>query len=263
LGSLEGDLDPAVCADVLAGRRRVHGHLLNQSLAVHAGLAEALRLRALRIQRIAVHPEFQRRGLGSRLLASAGSWAAREGVDFIGCAFGIDPKLMAFWQNRGLSFARLGMRVDPASAARTVLMTQGLTAAGRQLSQCALQWFQRDLPWALGAVLSDLSPDLALRLLRGRDCSDIALDDDDQAALAQIASGARQVETAAAALWRWVITMSAAGVTGRDFAPLLAWRLQHWSIDRVCEAFELAGSRALHRCLREQLVRSLPVVEDG
>ena len=102
LGSLEGDLDPTVCADVLAGRRRLHGHLLNQSLAVHAGLGEALRLRALRIQRIAVHPEFQRQGLGSRLLASATSWVEREGIDLIGCAFGIEPKLMTFWQNRGL-----------------------------------------------------------------------------------------------------------------------------------------------------------------
>jgi len=263
LGSLEGDLDPTVCADVLAGRRRLHGHLLNQSLAVHAGLSEALRLRALRIQRIAVHPEFQRQGLGSRLLASATSWVEREGIDLIGCAFGIEPKLMAFWQNRGLVFARLGMRVDPASAARTLLMTQGLTAAGRLLSQRARQQFQRDLPWALGAVLSDLDPDLALRLLRGRDCIDVALDDDDQAALSRIASGARQVETAAAAVWRWVIILGAEGLIDRDTAPLLAWRLQHWSIERVCEAFGLAGSRALHRCLREQLARSLPVAKGG
>ena len=263
LGSLEGDLDPAVCADVLDGKRRLHGHMLNQSLAVHAGLDEAMRMRGVRIQRIAVHPAFQRQGLGSRLIETAKTWARGEGIDMIGCAFGIEPTLMTFWQAQGLSFARLGTRIDPASAARTLMMVQGLTASGRRLSMHARQRFQRDLPWALGAGLAGLSPDIALRLLRGRDCADVALDDDEQLALSRIAGGGRQVETAAAALWRWVIITTADGAAERDMAPLLAWRVQHWSIERVCKTFGLAGSRALQQNLREQLALALPVAKGG
>jgi tRNA(Met) C34 N-acetyltransferase TmcA len=120
----------------------------------------------------------------------------------------------------------------------------------------ARQQFRRDLPWALADVLTDLPPELAIRLLHGRECTDLVLSGADALALARIAAGARQAETAAAVLWRWLVVVAASGCADPAVAALFAWRVQRWPIERVCRVYCLDGVSALHDHLRTQLAAS-------
>lgn len=251
LVAVEGGFDDAISDLILAGRRRPHGHLLAQSLAVHAGFDALLAQRTLRVVRIAVHPAQQRRGIGRRLLAAARAWAISERLDGLGCAFGSENGLLAFWMAQGLRPVRLGLRIDPASAAHSLMMLDGLSADGRSLASAAVARFRRDLAWSLGDEYSDLPPELAVALLRGRDCADLPLDTADLTGLARIAAGARQPATATPVIWRWLVRAISDGAPGLE--PLVARYLQHWPMRRVCEAYGIAGRAALDQQLRERL----------
>lgn len=254
LASLEGGFDSAMLRQVVSARRRPRGHLLAQSLAVHAGLDACLEQRVLRVQRIAVHPQMQRRGVGRRLLQTVSAWGVQHGFDLLGCAFGATAPLLAFWRAAGFSAARLGVRVDPASAAHSLFMLHGLSPRGRTLTLHAERRFLAALPWSLGASLRDLDSALAALLLQGRDCSDLAFDDDDARAVERIAAGSRQPATADDIVWKALVRIAAqrGPVTDRRTA-LIAWRLQHHAADRVCRGFSIAGRRALDELLRAAL----------
>ena len=255
LASREGGFDAAMAAQVLSGERRPRGHLLPQSLAVHAGLDAVLQQSTLRIQRIAVHPRLQRRGVGQRLLEAVAGWAAAQRFDLLGCAYGVDPALLAFWRSSGFVAVRLGVRVDPASASHSLFMLRGLSPAGRDLATTGQREFLAALPWSLAASLKDLDSGLAAQLLLGRDCDDMPLSAADRLALGRVAQGMRQVATADALLWRGLLRMAATGAgSPEQLAPLLAWRLQGRSTEEVCRTFSIAGRKALEQRLRAALV---------
>lgn len=257
LGVIEGGFDPEIAAEVLSGRRRPRGHLLPQSLAVHAGLDEVLGLRTLRVQRIAVHPSVHRQGIGRRLCDAAAGWAADRHLDLLGCAFGVDAGRLAFWRRLGFEPARVGVRVDPASAAHTLFMLRGVSESGQRLATVALRQLCEELPWALGGPLKDLPQDVAIALLRGGRHERYVLGDRDRVALERISTGARDPATATGVVWRWLLDAASQGDGIAGLSPLLAWRLQHWPAERVCRIFDLAGANALKRLLRERLTEWL------
>jgi tRNA(Met) cytidine acetyltransferase len=265
LGLHEGGFDPAMVEQVLTARRRPRGHLLPQSLAVHAGLDDCLRQRVLRVQRIAVHPQRRREGVATRLLDAAGSWAADNDIDLLGCAFGVELPLLAFWQGAGLHAVRLGLRIDPASATHSLFMLRAISVRGQVLVDGAVRRFQADLPWALAAGFRDIDAHLALALLRGRDCTDLPLSDAERRDLARIVCGARQSSTATALVWRCVVRLAAeAGASDDGLAALVGWQLQHCTVDVVCRRYAIAGRGALETLLRRYLEdRLIPSMRDG
>ncbi len=255
LASAEGGFDSEMAARVLAGERRPRGHMLAQSLAVHAGLDGMLRARSLRVQRIAVHPRMQRQGIGRRLIEQTAGWAVQQGFDLLGCAYGVDPPLLRFWRATGFTAVRMGVRVDPASAAHSLFMLRGLNARGEGLLASGRSDFLRGLPWALRDSLQDLDSTLAVTLLHGRDCTDIALCVSEQQALRRIAQGARQPASAEAVVWKALVWLAARGDQGAErLAPLLAWRLQGRPAAAVCAEFGIAGRRELEARLRDLLL---------
>jgi tRNA(Met) cytidine acetyltransferase len=252
LGVREGGFDEPMAAEVLAGRRRPRGHLLPQSLAVHAGLDAMLYRQVLRIQRIAVHPGCQREGIGRGLIEAL----AQNGgdADLLGCAYGVDEAVLAFWTKVGFRPVRVGLRVDAASAAHSLFMLRGLNAVGRALTDTAERRFRQQLPWALAGSLADLPAELAVQLLATRDCSDLPADGWECEALARVAAGSRAVASAEALLWRALVRLAAAETTDAAvLAPLLAWQLQHRSLDTISRRWGLDGRRGLEQRLRDIL----------
>ncbi len=251
---MEGELDEAMAARVAAGERRPRGHLLPQSLAVHAGLEDILRCRVLRVQRLAVHPQRRRQGVATRLITSVADWALSAHFDLLGCAYGVDPPLLQFWQSVGFLPARCGIHVDSASALHSLLMLRGLNERGAALATQACRRFRIQLPWALGGSLSTLDGALGARLLRERDCADVTLSVADRRDLGRVAAGGRQPATAEALIWKALVGVAAAGaVPPESLAPLIAWQLQHRPVGRVCDSYALRGRRDLEAALRALL----------
>ena len=142
LVAFEGGIDPALGADILAGRRRLPDQLLPQLLARAAHDTAALGARYARVVRIAVAPHARRRGIGSALLGAiaTGACASKELAvtppSATGAAFADEPGAAAFWQANGFATFHVGTRVNPRSgtASRAVLRVDdvaGIDPAGR------------------------------------------------------------------------------------------------------------------------------------
>lgn len=165
LVALEGGLPEAIGEAVRRGERRLRGHLIPQSLAFHAGVAEGAQLRCARIMRLAVHPACRRLGLGSQLVEAVAAAATAEGVDLLGSSFGGNVPLLSFWQHCGLAPVRVGMTREASSGEHALMMLRALNAQGAELLEHAQRGFRRDLPAQLAEPLRGLEPALAARLL--------------------------------------------------------------------------------------------------
>jgi tRNA(Met) cytidine acetyltransferase len=161
----EGELEPALAHEVYLGRRRVQGHLLPQSLANHAGFAEAATLRAARVMRIAVHPALQGRGLGTLLLEQVEQAMQRQGCDYFGASFGATAGLLRFWQRQGLLPVRVGLRREATSGTHSVMVMRPLSERGETLFRAVRERFAETLPELLAEPLSDLDGRLVEQLL--------------------------------------------------------------------------------------------------
>lgn len=253
LSADEGGFTGDVAQAIWSGRRRPHGHLLPQSLASHVGVPDGAAARALRVMRIAVHPELQRRGLGTRLLGELAERARGAGYDLIGASFGATPGLIAFWEHAGFRPVRLGIRRDAASGTHSALMVQGRSEGGDSLVERARERMARDYPVQLADPLARLEPELALMLLRGLRVPEPS--ETDWLDAVGFAHGHRAYEVSMAglyhvALWALADPACAAELGARACRGLMARVLQHrpWA-DAAAGAGE-AGRPGLVKLLR-------------
>jgi len=130
LARSEPGLDPVLARAVWRGERRPPGHFLPCVLAGHGALDAACRT-ALRVARIAVHPQWQRRGLGTRMLRAVQQFARRQGFAMLGASFGARPDLLHFWNAAGFRTLRIGFRRETTSGLHAAVVLRGLDAQAR------------------------------------------------------------------------------------------------------------------------------------
>lgn len=112
----EGAFDDSVLCDaILNGTRRPRGHLLPQIVAFHCHSPQALQWPAARVVRIAVAPDLQGQGWGSRLLAHVEQAMQQAGVFWWGSSFALEPQVLRFWQRQGMQLLRIGASRESAS----------------------------------------------------------------------------------------------------------------------------------------------------
>ncbi len=180
--ALEGGFDATTAEAIRAGTRRPHGHLLPESLAAHLGFVRAPRMSHLRVLRIAVHPQLQGRGLGSRLLGAVLE-RMEEGIDLVGASFGATVPLLHFWFRAGFVPVRLSSHRSAVSGSHSALMVRACSARGRELLEAARSRFLDHFPVQLSDPLRELEPELALALLAGAGPAPVGLDEQDREAL--------------------------------------------------------------------------------
>ncbi len=152
----EGGLPSALAQKIYEGRRRAHGHLMPQSLAVHAGFPEAPGLLADRVVRIAVHPSVQGRGLGQLLLRELQAQALQSGVDYLGASFGATAELLEFWRQCSLLPVRVGLTREASSGEHSVMVMSPLSPEGKLLFVALQARMAEQLPLLLGEALADV-----------------------------------------------------------------------------------------------------------
>ncbi|WP_370634205.1 tRNA(Met) cytidine acetyltransferase TmcA [Pantoea sp. DY-5] len=229
----EGGLDQALADAVWAGHRRPRGNLVAQSLAAHAGFAQAATLRSLRISRIAVQASQRQRGIGKALVATAHKQA--QNCDYLSVSFGYTESLWHFWRACGFTLVRIGSQREASSGCYAAMAMLAISAAGEALQQQAAQRLARDWPW-LQAII-----DLPLTLV-----SDAGqqLNEDDWALLAGFAWAQRPFEASYAALQRLV---------RQSPSPLLnAILLQKQTLTDAAQHAGLSGRKALINQLRSE-----------
>ena len=265
----EGPLPESRIPAILAGRRRVRGQLIPQSLVAHAGCEAAGRLHGLRIMRIAVQPQYQGRGLGSRLLqAVAERVRAAGGIDWFGASFGLDTALLSFWHANGYVPVRIGLRREASSGLHAGVMLQAVTDAGRELLVQLSGRFRELLPLQLSDGLYDLEAELADALLAAHGGAVLEpgeLEVQDWRELVALAWGRRGYEVSLVAIRRLLRVcesdwMHSGMLETAERAFLIEKCLQHRPWRQLVEAHGLDGDRAARERLRGILRRLLRVV---
>ncbi len=149
----EGGIDEELAREIYLGHRRVQGHLSAQSLANHAGIAGAPILRYRRVMRVAVHPAWQRCGIGSRLLANVRTRSEQDGFDVVCASFGADTDLMKYWRRSGFTPVHIGLSREQSSGSHAVMVLHPLSGAGNELLNQARARLSRYLiPWLSGPL---------------------------------------------------------------------------------------------------------------
>ncbi len=249
----EGGLPPDLAQEIYEGRRRAHGHLMPQSLAVHAGFAEAPRLLADRVIRIAVHPALQGRGFGRRLLQQLQTEAEQSGVDYLGASFGASEELLRFWQHNEVLPVRIGLTREASSGTHSVMVMKPITLAGQALFEALQRRLVEQLPLLLAEPLADLDAVLVARLFQLLPPVDMSLSFQDWQDVRSFAEALRGYEVCLLALWRLapVALAGEVALTEVQRTLLIEKVLQRRGWKALTETHGLSGRAEAVAALRE------------
>ena len=145
----EGCLPAQLSDAILSGRRRPHGHVLAQSLAVHLNVAPVLMRPVWRVVRIAVHDDCRRQGLGQRCLQELERHARQESISLMGSVFAASNDVLMFWLRCGYTPVRLGVSRESTSGDYPVMVVRPLTEEGEVFCQQARERFEQTFPLGL------------------------------------------------------------------------------------------------------------------
>ena len=253
LAAREGQIEEGLIEPIWLGQRRVRGHLLPQSLSNHAGIAEAITLKGLRIIRIAVHPDRQHRGLGMRLMQEVRQQAVNQQYDYLGTSFGATPELVNFWHHCNLMPVRVGMTREAASGTHSVMMLQGLSEAGLQLLQEAQERFRQQFHWLLMDGLDDLESTLVSCLLKQSGYASLyQAGAFEQKELHSYVQGLRQYDNCLDSIKAYSMRrLVKGGLTEQQEQLLIAKVLQNKSWQEVASLSKLSGRKQAQQALRQ------------
>lgn len=160
----EGELDPNTADAVYRNERRVTGHLLPQTLESFVGIRNASAARYCRVIRIAVHPDYRRRGIGRDMLRYIESDLKNQHIDIIGSNFGASGELLKFWQVSGFLPVHVGLTRNASTGNNSVTYIKPLSCHGGTINRAATTKFHDHFPLQLAEPYHDLACDIAQEL---------------------------------------------------------------------------------------------------
>jgi tRNA(Met) cytidine acetyltransferase len=116
-----GDCLSDVALGIAEGKRRPKGHLGAQRLTLLSADFNAATQSYWRINRIAVHPKLQDKGIGSQLIKKIVKKAHERAIDAILTSYGTTNKLDGFWSNNGFEIVDYGRKPNKASGETSAL----------------------------------------------------------------------------------------------------------------------------------------------
>lgn len=197
----EGPLDSQLSADIYAGKRRLKGHLLPQSLLAHSGVSNAGGLKYQRVIRIVTHPAIQQQGIGKALLDNI---VEQVDCDIVGSSFSINKEIVDFWLQAGFSAVRLGIHKDDVSGSHSIMMLKAKSPLGQGLLLCSIERFQQQWPHALHSQFKQLDPSIIIQLSQMFNLNINEISDWEHAEIHAFANEQRAYEFSQFALWNWL-----------------------------------------------------------
>lgn len=154
----EGNMPPALIDEVKQGIRRPKGQLVPVTLVNQLGMYQQAELSCDRIMRIAIHPNWQRIGLGCQLMNYI---HLSSDADYLATSFGLTSELFHFWGKNDFRPIKLGTHKDHVSGTYSILMVRSDD-----------EWLEKSVinfAYVFSSMLltsfSDLSPKLVACLL--------------------------------------------------------------------------------------------------
>ena len=170
--SKEGELELDLIHAAQLGKRRPKGHLAAISLTQTLCIDEPAIQSSMRIMRIAVNPNYQQRGIGSKFIKAIENKYKQEGLDYLSTSFGSTSELNYFWQTLDFHSVRLGITKDKASGTHSLLAIKPLSHNSINWVSIADEYFYTSFPEQLMSTFSELPYKDVLSLLRGLSIQD-------------------------------------------------------------------------------------------
>ncbi len=121
----EGNLDESTTLRILNGEEN-EGNLIPHRIIKYMRIKNFGKLKGWRIMRIAVTPELQNHGLGSKLLSKIEEIALQNNVDWIGSSFVADYKVLNFWLKNGFKPVFLASRKNEGLGGYSIIVMKAL-----------------------------------------------------------------------------------------------------------------------------------------
>jgi tRNA(Met) cytidine acetyltransferase len=257
----EGGFDDDLAQAIWLGKRRPAGNMLPQVLSAHNGFKEAAGFTYWRLMRVAVHPDFQRLELGSKLIRTIGQQAIIDDIDLMGSSFAATEDVLSFWHSSEFTSVRMGITRDACSGAHSAVVVKGLSTAGKDFAEVLTERFSEQLPWQLPDSLRDIEPGLVSGLLSSLPVTCLPeLSAQDRLDLQAYTSGARVYDSCSLALWKFLLGQFMLGraqhqLTATRQGIMIGRVLQRKGWPELIEVFSLKGKKQAEGLLREGVGR--------
>lgn len=263
LAKKEGGFSSSLAKEVIAGKRRLKGHLLAQSLSAHTGDITPLTSRVLRLSRVAVFEPYRRQSIGQGLLREVEKKARELGFDLIGCSFGVTPPLLSFWLKNAYQPVRLGVNRDAASGTYSLQLLKPLTQTHFALADFS-QLFYANFLAQIPEQFKTLNPVIIADLLFGT-LLPIPMSLFQRQQIKQYGQGALGYDLIVGSLQAWVchcLCHSVSSVHKHPFTPLVIEKvLQRYLWSDIGQRYQLTGRKQIEKVLRQWVVDSIKALE--
>ena len=254
----EGGLSAYVAQGVYQGERRLAGHLLPQSLISHAGLKSAGTLRYRRLVRIVVHPELQRRRLGTELLERVFDDCAEGNIDLLGASFGAEIGLIEYWHQAGFRAVRLGSQRDDVGGCHSMMMMKASSKKGAEVLAKLCGRFQVQWPVLLSTQFKGLDTFLVLKISNLEGMKAELIPDWDWQDVTSFAHSLRTYESCQISLIKFAGTIlyntaMLAALSSRQQQLLVLLLIQQQPLVNVVHKLSYTGKKELLLALREAI----------
>jgi tRNA(Met) cytidine acetyltransferase len=254
------DVSDGDIREVKNSQRRLRNHFLPQSLFSHCGFEEAFSYQYLRIMRIAVHPQIQQSGIGSKFLNHIELLAIEQRADFLGSSFGVNAELLSFWLNAGYFITRIGFTKDKASGEHSALLVKGLNVDSNLKQKAFQNNFYRSFDYLLLDEYKTLTTELVFLLLSQRAKKDLSiLSALDISNVQAFANGERLYSSCCYSLYLWlkhdlvIDDKNRSSDNMKNCLMLIARLIQKHDTDAVCHKFGLTGKKMLNQKMKDYI----------
>lgn len=246
----EGKLNP--------GNARVHGHLVPQLLTKNYAQGDFLLLSTWRIMRIAVHPAYQRNGIGQHLLQEVEKMATLASVDYVSSSFGASEELLPFWFEQHFWPLHVGVKRDKASGSHNLVVAKPITAMARQALALIQSRFQEQFPHVLLESLTHLPATQVWQIINTFRFKkrNLGLDK----ALINYQNNSRPYESISGKIWKWSI-QSAHTIRSASISEQAIWCdkvLKKESWQTVAHQHHLSGRKGVEEALKKMISNWIP-----
>lgn len=246
-GSFFGEL-----ADNIANcSRRVKGHLVAQSITSSYNMPSFVLARQWRISRIAIEPEYQRKGYGKKLINYVERQAIQHNIEFLTTSFGCNSDILRFWHSSEFVLTKLSSKPEISSGEHSGICIKALTDKQQQLIKSLHKEFYQELIYQLDKTFQWMSEELIKQLLTFMPSTAISFSKELEI-IEQFASGKRTYSTCKRLLREYLINspLDFSRVDIDKQALLVAAILQNKTDMELCEKFNLSGKKHIEQTLK-------------
>jgi tRNA(Met) cytidine acetyltransferase len=255
----EGKLDTATAGAVYRNERRVMGHLLPQTLESFVGIRRASEARYARIVRIAVHPDYRRRGIGRQLLGKIETDASQQRCDILGSTFGASTDLLDFWRGAGFAPVHVGLKHNTSTGTHAITYLKPTSDQGESISHAAIARLACRFTFQLGEAYQDLECEVVKEIYKTFNITGaLPLTENDWDDITSFATALRGYEINAHPLHKLITHLFEAKIAGAICTPveqclLIKKVLQRQSWQETTFALGLPGKQDAIHLLRNTL----------